>query len=346
MSIKEIAEKTGASQATVSRVLNNANYHCRDEKMQKKIWDMARQLNYSPNQAARNLRLGEKSQEKVYVINVLITRMNRANGDPFFEELLRVVQSEIHRNMCILQMVWYNSVFSNDKKCQEINLNELIREMYEETEGKSDGILIIGKCNQDALKIFHKTFKNIVSLNRNSTNYKTDEVTCDGKKISTMAIDYLLSLGHKKIAYIGTCHNETRYRGYLEILGKQQIDIVPEFIIETNQTELGGLEAAEKLMKLGEPPTAIYCANDISAIGVLKFLNKSGKYFKPSVIGSDDIEQAQYTNPMLTTIRLPKKEMGRMGVMLLIDRIEKGHESIIKMELEGQLIIRGSCLKI
>ena len=80
------------------------------------------------------------------------------------------------------------------------------------------------------------------------------------------------------------------------------------------------------------------------AIGTLKCLNKYKKhYYVPSIISSDDIEEAQYTKPMLTTVRLPKEEMGKFALYLLIDRLDGGHKGIVRTELEGKLMIRESC---
>ena len=78
--------------------------------------------------------------------------MDNATTDPFFSELLRVIESEIHKQIAILTKVWYLPLFSNDKKCRTENLDRIIEDMYEETERKCDGLIIIGKCNKEALK--------------------------------------------------------------------------------------------------------------------------------------------------------------------------------------------------
>lgn len=97
-------------------------------------------------------------------------------------------------------------------------------------------------------------------------------------------------------------------------------------------------------MQSGSCPNGIYCANDITAIGMLKCLKKYGRRrFSPSIIASDDIEEAQNVVPMLTTVRLPKDEMGRLAVSLLLNRIRGEHTSVLRMEFEGKLIIRSSC---
>ena len=348
MSIKKIAEKAGVSPATVSRVLNNPNYKCSVSGLRDKIWKTAIEMNYVPNEAARNLKKGVSAkQEKTWYINILMTRTDSSTTDPFFAELLRVIESEIHDKNRILSKVWYMSVFSDDRKCRRENLDRLIDGMYDEVEGKRDGLIIIGRCNKEALKKLNKKYKSVVSVNRNSTNYEVDEVLCDGKKIAAAAVEYLISLGHKNIGYIGQCHSEDRYNGYLETLKKYDLDVIPEYVIETKQTEAEGYEAMEKFFQSDDMPTGIYCANDISAIGMLKCLNKfRNRYYMPSIISSDDIQEAQFTRPMLTTVSLPKEDMGKFALYLLLDRLKGGHSGIVRMELEGRLMIRNSCSSV
>ena len=93
--------------------------------------------------------------------------------------------------------------------------------MYTETEENKDGLIIIGRCNPLALKKLNQKYRSVVSVNRNSTNYEVDEVLCDGKKIAQMAVEHLISLGHRNIGYVGGCRNEDRYVGYLDTLKKK-----------------------------------------------------------------------------------------------------------------------------
>ncbi|MBQ2257131.1 MAG: substrate-binding domain-containing protein [Lachnospiraceae bacterium] len=85
-------------------------------------------------------------------------------------------------------------------------------------------------------------------------------------------------------------------------------------------------------------PTGIYCSNDITAIGMIKYLNK----YK-SRISSDDIEEAQCTTPMLTTVHIPRDDMAKFALYLLMDRLKGGHKGKVRMELESKLIKRESC---
>lgn len=347
MSIKEIAKRAGVSSATVSRVLNNPGYKCSSPKVRDKIWQAAIELNYVPNEAARSLKMGTGGKKEMYYINVLMTRMDADQLEPFFTELLHVIESEIHKHMCILSKVWYMSLFSNDRKCRLENLDCIVNKMYEETEGKCNGLIIIGKCNKEVLRKLKQRYRYVVSVNRNSTNYEIDEVLCDGRKIASMAVEYLIQLGHRNIGYVGECHNEVRYWGYLDTLRKHDLDLEPKYIVETEPTEIKGFEIMKRLLQSDDCPTGIYCANDITAIGMLKCLSKfKNRYYTPSIISSDDIEQAQYTKPMLTTVRLPKDEMGKFAVELLLDRIRGGHKGVIRIQVEGKLMIRNSCVPV
>lgn len=177
MSIKEIAKRAQVSPATVSRVLNNPDYKCSSPQIRGRIRKAAIELNYVPNEAARRLKTGSSTpEEKTYYINILMTRADSAHIDPFFEELLRVVETEIHRNNCILSQVWYKAVFSSDKRCRRENVSGIIDKMYEKTEGRCDGLIIVGKCNKEALALLQKKYKNVVCVNRNGSYGMVDEV--------------------------------------------------------------------------------------------------------------------------------------------------------------------------
>jgi DNA-binding LacI/PurR family transcriptional regulator len=258
--------------------------------------------------------------------------------------MLRLTEIEIRRTGCIVSNVWQRADFSNEKYCISEDIDEIVNEMYIKSRQKSDGLIIIGKCAQKALKALKRHEKNIVSINRNSTNYEVDEVLCDGKKIAVTAIDYLVKCGHKKIGYVGDCHSETRFEGYQQAQIHYHLESDIDYIFDTTPNEDHGYEAMEYFLKQSDPPTGIYCANDILAIGMLKCLNKRrNRFYMPSIVSSDDIAEAQYTTPMLTTVSLPKNEMVRFALILLLDRIQGGHRIVSRLEMEGTLIVRESC---
>ncbi len=347
-SIKDIAKMAGTSTATVSRVLNHPDYHCSDPGLAENIWKCAAELNYVPNAAAQHLKKGEPIHSiQNYQIQILLTRSDGNFVDPFFSELLHVIRTELHRNQCILSRVWYASSFSGENEKDVVEANRIISEMHRAEKNEKDGLIILGRCNQRVLRSLKKEYRNIISVNRNSTNYEVDEVLCDGKKIAALATEYLISLGHRNIGYVGECRNDARYRGFTYSLSSNDIDLIPEFIQDVHQSENSGYQVMEYFLQQSERPTAFYCANDITAVGMIKCLNHyRNRTYTPSIISSDNIEESQFTSPMLTTVNLPKEQMGKFTVYLLLDRIRGGHTNTVRMEVEGNLIRRSSCARV
>ena len=244
----------------------------------------------------------------------------------------------------ILHKVWYVAEFSNERRSRLMDYDKLNGNLYDGSEGKCDGLIVVGECCKEALVRLEKKFKNVVLVNRHSASHVVDEVTCDGEKIAAQAVEYLISLGHREIGYVGECHREPRYKGFMDTLSKHDIEPVKSYIYESQQSEVAGFEVMEKIMQGEDIPTALYCANDIIALGILKALSKKKKWnFNISVISSDDIDKAQFSTPMLSTIHLPKEEMGMFAVRLLTDRICGGHKAVVTLELGTRLVKRESC---
>ena len=162
-----------------------------------------------------------------------------------------------------------------------------------------------------------------------------------------MAVEYLLELGHKKIAYIGDCNMEARYTGYYECLLNRKIPMTYDYVVPTSQTREEGYRAFEKIAALDKPPTAVFCANDITALGFLQAMKeKNGRkkkdVYRPAVIAIDDIEEASRVTPMLTTVQIPKEDMAHLAVLTLRDRLQGGHRECLRLELPCHLMVRES----
>ncbi len=345
MSLKRIAEMTGVSVSTVGRILNDPSRKCSDEDVKRRVLEAARTIGYIPNANARSLRSGGgRSAERILHINILLTRFAHEAADPFYDELLMLLEKELRTSGCIVGNVWHCAEFSDEKAARGDKLTTLVESLYSESEHRSDGLIIVGKVTGKALKQLKAKEKNIVSINRNSTNYEVDEVLCDGSRIAQTAIAYLVKLGHTRIGYVGDCHSESRFTGYQRSLTDSRLSSDIDYICDTLPNEANGITAFEYFAALPDPPSGIYCANDILAVGMIKAMNRRrARGYLPSIISSDDIDAAQYTKPMLTTIALPKNEMVRFALMLLLDRIKGGHKTVSRLEVEGTLVIRESC---
>ena len=192
-----------------------------------------------------------------------------------------------------------------------------------------------------------KRYACIVGIDRNPTDYLYDEVFCDGAVAAIKAVEYLFSLGHRHIAYIGDCNFESRYIGYYQALLAHKIPLNYQNIYPSRQTLKEGYDIMCSILHSDSNttlPSAIFCANDTTAIGVLKALKQHKKRgYMPSVISIDNIAASEKTSPMLTTINIPKKEMAHLALNLLLDRKENGHTEIVRLELPCHLIERESC---
>lgn len=357
MSLKKIAELTGSSISTVSRVLNNPTYVGNDPQRAEKIWEAARELNYIPNASARDLRKGSGEKESLYTVDIFLTRFRSLEEDAFFKELFIYVREELLRNSCLLgeflnamdvmELLGKNSErtemipYKSSRKAEKEKDNNQLAYVQEK---ENTGIIVLGKCPKELIPVLKKRYANISGIDRNPTNYEYDEVVCNGATAAEKAIDYLVMLGHTNIAYIGDCTYESRYIGYYQSLMNHKITLNHGNIYPTNQTKEEGFAAMNQIILSSNRPTAVFCANDSTALGALEAVRKNKKRgYLPSVISIDNIREAQRTSPMLTTIDIPKKEMAHLALTLLLDRKEGLHTENVRMELPSRLIIRESC---
>lgn len=330
--------------ATVSRVLNNPDYKCADPKLKEKIWMIAGKYDYVPNEAARNLKMSKSRAEKIFHINIIVTRIGADETDPFYNELLGIVSTELHRHLCVMSNLWYMPYFAPDKKYAKKEIYDNLKKILKQSQEKMDGLIILGKCKREVLDILKDKFKGIVMIVRNHADYGVDEVLLDGNQVASTALEYLISLGHKKIGYIGDCTFDECFTGYMNTMKIHQLDINMDHILEAPRSEDGGYAAMEQILHMSDRPTAIFCLVDAIAIGALKRLNKrKNKIYMPSIISCDGIEEGKYTNPMLTTVESPKEDMSKLAVLMLLNRLEKGHKSPARVVVDGQLVIRESC---
>lgn len=178
-------------------------------------------------------------------------------------------------------------------------------------------------------------------------NCEVDEVICDGQKAANLAMSYLIQSGHKKIGYIGDCSYESRHVGYNEAMIQNHLPLDYSCVIPTDQTREEGYNAMKKLLG-DEELTAVLCANDITAFGALQALREKRGIGKRtvSVISIDNVEEAQTTNPLLTTVHIPREDMAHMAVQILHDRILHGHREKLRVEFPCRIIERESCFRV
>ncbi len=326
MSLKKIAQMAGVSPSTVSRVLNNSSTTCASEQVKARIWKAAHELHYVPNQSARNLKMGQADPVQKLHILIVLARVETLDNDPFFKELYRGLEIEIFRKGFTAEIL---TTARDDIGCRMNGCS---------------GMIILGRCSAKLLGTLSKYTRNLVGIWRNPMNFEIDEVVCDGKKAAQEAVEYLIKRGHRKIGYIGDCSYESRYVGYNETMIRNELAIDYSCIVPTGQSREEGYQAMIRLMG-DEELTAVLCANDITAVGALQALREHRKMKgrQISVISIDNIEEAQMTTPLLTTVHIPREAMAHMAVQILHDRILHGHTENLRVEFPCRIVERESC---
>lgn len=175
----------------------------------------------------------------------------------------------------------------------------------------------------------------------------TDAVVIDYSKATQMIIDYLVGLGHKHIAFIAGSggENEPRFIGYRLALGKRGLPFEPAWVVGGRFDKDVAYDSVKRLLQTRPPITAFYAASDTLAMGAMKAIAELGLQIPQdlSIVGFDDIDLASYTVPPLTTMRVPKEEMGRIAVRLLIERIQGIRSLPVKVVVPTELVVRKSC---
>lgn len=327
MGLKEIARLTGYSVSTVSRVLNG-RCKCASTKTEQEIWAAAQELHYSRNDHAANLRTGKSSRSKaVYRIGIVMARGSESLEDEFYFQIEKSAKAAILRAGHQL-----GKTFMLDAVLQNIGCLADI-----------SGLILLGKCEVQNLKLLRSACEYLVCTGLNPYHMDIDQVYCNSERIAEAAVQYFASRGHERIGYVGECDGDVRYRGYQKGLENAGLKTVPSFVFEVSQTMEGGRAAAREYMTHENPPTAIFCVNDVSAIGLIEILKQAKPDIPiPAVMGVGDISYATDFQPSLTTAQIPLAEMGSISAQILLARMNRQLLLPIKVELPHKIVYRQS----
>lgn len=325
-SIKDIARQANVSHSTVSRALTGSPLISRETT--ERIRKIAQKAGYRPSSAARSLVTSRSGAVGVVVTNI---------GDPFVAEVVGGIEDAANDHDYSVLLA--NSNADPDREVKVVRSFE---------ERRVDGIVVtasrVGSVYRDLLA---NTGVPIVLLNNQHPSEFLYSVMIDNVAASREATRHLISLGHRYIGYIGDrigYQSDTeRFAGYREALDQADIPFQPDHVVHGNGKPEGSTLAIRRLLAVRPRPTAVFCYNDMTALGALAELRERGQTVPDdmSLIGFDDIFFAQFTDPPLTTIRQPKREMGRKAMETLLTIIG-GSTSERTITLPGELIVRRS----
>jgi LacI family transcriptional regulator len=339
MNIAEIARLAGVSKATVSYVINDVSKV--SEKTKERIKKIMADHDYIPSINARTLSNG---QSKLIGVTLPLIAPSDTTGtlletNPFFAEYL----GEIHKVIApygydiLLSGIQVKGKYKNWIKSRGL-----------------DGIILLGSYPPDIYEEVKKLDIPTVLTDVYET-YANDFhcVNTDDAEGSYLATKHLISLGHKKIGFVGGSIKESpihnnRYLGYGKAMLEANIKINSDYVFETLTTFEGGLNLAKKLMKEKYDLTALVVDADIVALGIMKACQDSNKRIPDelSIVGFDDIQAASFTSPGLTTIRQFISKKGEIAAHLIMKDIMANTRTTDSKVVKAKLIVRGSTKQI
>lgn len=327
ITIDEIARLAGVSKTTVSRVLNNRPDVNRDTR--QRILALMAERDYQPNAFATAI-----SSQKSRNIGLIIPHeADYIFMNPFFVEVLRGISTVIdeHRYSLLVSLAHTQDYLVAFKQ------------------KKVDGFLVLspGELHHGIINALARADAPFVSTSRLEQEEGLAYVDVDNVAGGRVAVEHLLDLGHRRIAYVGKpslTSSRDRLAGYKEAIGARGIAFDEALIVVAEgSSERHGYDAVQRLLRRVAMPTAIFFANDLLAIGALKALAERQVRVphQVSLVGFDGVPMAEFVSPPLTTVRQPAFEKGARAAELLLQCLEDGKRPQSQV-LDVALVVRKS----
>ena len=312
--IQDVAREAGVSTATVSRALSNPNMV--SESTRNTVFEAVQITGFRINHAARNLR-----KQQAGAILVLVPDL----GNPFFSQILSGIDT-------VFAGTDY-SVLIADTVEQADRGNGLLAYFLD---NRIDGMIILdGSLTRDELSVFASSERanRVVFACEWVDGEDFPSIRSDNERGAELAIDHLNTLGHRKIAHVtgppGNILTVVRKDGMLEACATRGLDVPEEWILRGDFSLESGQRAAAEILAMKDRPTAVFCASDMMAFGLISGLSKGGLSVPDdiSVIGFDDIEMSEFYVPGLTTVWQNRRRLGSDAAELLLRRLAGAPES-------------------
>lgn len=335
--IRDVAREAGVSVATVSRVLNH-NVSVKPE-IRDRVREVIASSGFRPNANARRLVSGGSGQ-------VCFLLANRDLGDSFHSRILKGVED--HSRLQHHQVVYTRFDYDAKTVLPSNDLPRILREG-----GGVEGVVLAGANYPSMIRYLERLSLPYVlfgnNIIHNSLAYpKENAVSFDEERGAREATELLVELGHKRITFIGDLSLQwyrRRFQGYRAAMQSRRLTPAAVDLHDRDAVELGR-RAAPELVRRYPATTAVLTQDDETACGVLEALRRMRIRVPEdiSIVGYDDIREARYVSPALTTVRVPKERVGEMLAQTLFERI--GGKSVPTLMLSTELVVRESCVRL
>lgn len=330
--IKDVARIAGVSTTTVSHVINKTRFVA--EATQERVMAAVAELNYAPSAVARSLKCNTTN-----TIGMLVTQ----STNPFFAEVVEGVESYCYRQGYTLIL------------CNTGGLVEKQRDYIRMLAGKRvDGLLVMCSDLDDELRIMldgHPDIPKVV-MDWGPETSKADKIIDNSEEGGYLATRYLINNGHTDIACLSGHFEKMackeRIAGCKRALAEAGLTLPEDWLLEGNFECDTAVIAADKILAMDKKPSAVFCFNDIMALGLMSRLQEKGIKIPEdiSIIGYDNIDLSAYFSPPLTTIHQPKRRVGKTAVEILLERIKDKDHAKQVFEMFPELVERSTVKKL
>ncbi|BAN96034.1 lacI family transcriptional regulator [Plautia stali symbiont] len=327
--IKDVAKRAGVSTTTVSHVINKTRFVA--EETRNAVWEAIKALHYSPSAVARSLKVNHTK-----TLGLLAT----SSEAPYFAEIIEAVENHCFEHGYTL--ILGNA--HNDLQKQHAYLSMMAQK-------RVDGLLVMCSEYPDDLLQMLEENRNIPMVVMDwgeSRGDFTDTVQDNAFHGGYLAGRYLIERGHRDIGAIpGQMERNTgggRHAGFLQAMQEAGISVRPEWIVQGDFEPESGYQSMQQILNQKQRPTAVFCGGDIMAMGAICAADEMGLRVPQdiSVIGYDNVRNARYFTPALTTVHQPKAQLGEKVLEMLLDRITSKREEPQTIEVQPTLIERRS----
>lgn len=336
MNLKEIAKACNVSQATVSLVLNNKKGV--SEEKRRQIIELLNKNGYKVSEKDMAVPWVKSS---IRLLKIKKHSMLIEENPGFITDIIDSIEKECRKKH-------FDLIISN---CELSNIHEFIKFM---SENPTDGLLILGtELNElDSFEFLKDISIPFVVIDNSVPRKDISCITMNNQDTIIASVEYLVSLGHKKIGFLAnnmpSSNCNARLRGFKTALKMCGIEETNSYIYEVAPTTSGSYQSIKEYLEKGTKfPSAIVANNDSIALGAIKAFKEFGISIPQniSIVGFDNINFAALSDPPLTTNDVPKMDIGRWAVTMLRQKISHPDSAAVKIYADATLVIRESTCK-